>query len=146
MVRPTSQYLIPIADPLADAKLTKRVLKLAKKASQRKQIKRGVKEVVKALRKKFKGCAARCKQKSSCWHAFASIDHEHPCYSALPALHALHKVGVSHPDARAGSAFLQGTYLPSTSSRTSPSCVKTATSHTSMYLPKRHALCLQQML
>ncbi len=44
-----------IANPLADEKLTKRVLKLCKKASKRKAIRRGVKEVVKALRKKAKG-------------------------------------------------------------------------------------------
>ena len=73
MVRPTSQYLIPIADPLADPKLTKKVLKLAKKASQRKQIKRGVKEVVKALRKKFKGSAARCQHTGPCWRASAKL-------------------------------------------------------------------------
>lgn len=44
-----------IANPLADEKLSKKVLKLCKKASKRKQIRRGVKEVVKALRKKQKG-------------------------------------------------------------------------------------------
>lgn len=46
-----------IAKPLADDKLTKRVLKLSKRAAKRKQIKRGVKEVVKAIRKSTKGCA-----------------------------------------------------------------------------------------
>jgi H/ACA ribonucleoprotein complex subunit 2 len=49
--------LLPIASPLADDKLAKKVLKLAKKASKRKQTKRGVKEVVKALRKGAKGVA-----------------------------------------------------------------------------------------
>jgi hypothetical protein len=47
--------LIPIASPLADDKLTKRVLKVAKKAAKKKLIRRGVKEVVKALRKGSKG-------------------------------------------------------------------------------------------
>lgn len=44
-----------IARPLADEKLSKKVLKLAKKAAKRKQIKRGVKEVIKAIRKNVKG-------------------------------------------------------------------------------------------
>jgi len=44
-----------IAVPLADEKLTKRVLKLTKKAAKKKQIKRGVKEVIKAVRKKTLG-------------------------------------------------------------------------------------------
>ncbi|KIZ00899.1 H/ACA ribonucleoprotein complex subunit 2 [Monoraphidium neglectum] len=44
-----------IARPLADEKLSKKVLKLAKKAAKRKQLKRGVKEVVKAIRKNVKG-------------------------------------------------------------------------------------------
>lgn len=44
-----------IAKPLANEKLSKKVLKLAKKAAKRKQIKRGVKEVVKSLRKNVKG-------------------------------------------------------------------------------------------
>ena len=52
---PKKTLLIPIAKPLADEKLSKKVLKLAKKATKRKQIKRGVKEVVKAIRKKFTG-------------------------------------------------------------------------------------------
>ena len=47
--------LLPIASPLADDKLSKKVLKLAKKASKRKKTKRGVKEVVKALRKGAQG-------------------------------------------------------------------------------------------
>eukprot|EP00884_Botryococcus_braunii_P019607 jgi/Botrbrau1/632/Bobra.0161s0023.1 len=47
--------LIPIASPLADDKLSKRVLKVAKKAAKEKLIRRGVKEVVKALRKGSKG-------------------------------------------------------------------------------------------
>ena len=55
VVPPPKRVLIPIASPLADDKLCRKVLKLAKKASKRKQIKRGVKEVVKAIRKKFKG-------------------------------------------------------------------------------------------
>jgi hypothetical protein len=48
-----------IANPLADEKLSKKVLKLCKRASKRKAIRRGVKEVVKALRKKQKGCVVK---------------------------------------------------------------------------------------
>ena len=44
-----------IAKPLADDKLTKKVLKLTKKAAKRKQLKLGVKEVIKAVRKDVKG-------------------------------------------------------------------------------------------
>lgn len=74
-----TEYLSPIAKPLADDKLQKKVrhmnasvpcnrqpvsnvglcmqvLKLVKKAAKRKQVKRGVKEVIKAIRKKTKGC------------------------------------------------------------------------------------------
>lgn len=43
--------LIPIASPLADDKLTKRVYKLVTKATKEKKIRRGVKEVVKTIRK-----------------------------------------------------------------------------------------------
>lgn len=43
--------LIPIATPLADDKLTKRVYKLVTKATKDKKIRRGVKEVVKTIRK-----------------------------------------------------------------------------------------------
>ena len=50
-----SVHVSIIAVPLADDKLTKRVLKLTKKAAKKKQIKRGVKEVIKAVRKKTKG-------------------------------------------------------------------------------------------
>ena len=72
-------FLSPIARPLADDKLCKKVglskpsvlwwhidsqmksscmqvLKLVKKAAKRKQVKRGVKEVIKAVRKKTQGC------------------------------------------------------------------------------------------
>jgi H/ACA ribonucleoprotein complex subunit 2 len=48
---PRPRAILPIAKPLADDKLSKKVLKLAKSATARKQVKRGVKEVVKALRK-----------------------------------------------------------------------------------------------
>lgn len=44
-----------IAKPLADEKLSKKVLKLTKKAAKRKQLKLGVKEVMKAVRKNVKG-------------------------------------------------------------------------------------------
>lgn len=47
--------LSPIAHPLADRKLAKRVLRTVKKGSKQRRIKRGVKEVVKALRKGEKG-------------------------------------------------------------------------------------------
>lgn len=45
----------PIANPLADEKLTKKVLKAVKAAAEKKMIRRGVKEVVKALKKGEKG-------------------------------------------------------------------------------------------
>ena len=48
---PRPRAILPIAKPLADDKLSKKVLKLAKSATARKQVKLGVKEVVKALRK-----------------------------------------------------------------------------------------------
>ena len=47
----------PIANPLADEKLTKKVLKTVKAAAKDKLIRRGVKEVVKALKKNEKGLA-----------------------------------------------------------------------------------------
>ena len=50
------EALIPIAHPLADKSLTKKVFKTIKKASKnRGHVKRGVKEVVKGLRKGEKG-------------------------------------------------------------------------------------------
>lgn len=52
---PRPRAILPIAKPLADDKLAKKVLKLAKSATARKQVKRGVKEVVKALRKGASG-------------------------------------------------------------------------------------------
>ncbi|KAF9302323.1 hypothetical protein BGZ74_005526, partial [Mortierella antarctica] len=45
----------PIAAPLAQDKLTKKLLKTVKKAAKAKHVKRGVKEVVKGLRKGEKG-------------------------------------------------------------------------------------------
>merc|ERR1712188_14993 len=50
-----SSALSPIANPLADRKLKKRVLKLTKKASADKNVRRGVKEVCKAIRKNERG-------------------------------------------------------------------------------------------
>lgn len=47
----------PIANPLADKKLTKKALKVVKSAAKSKMIRRGVKEVVKAVKKKEKGLA-----------------------------------------------------------------------------------------
>ncbi|MBW0489118.1 hypothetical protein O181_028833 [Austropuccinia psidii MF-1] len=47
--------LSPIAHPLADKKLGKRVLRTVKKGAKQRLIKRGVKEVVKALQKGEKG-------------------------------------------------------------------------------------------
>ena len=47
----------PIANPLADEKLSKKVLKCVKAAAKDKLIRRGVKEVVKALKKGEKGLA-----------------------------------------------------------------------------------------
>merc|ERR1712224_616029 len=45
----------PFAQPLADAKLSKKLFKVIKKATKAKQVLRGVKEVVKAVRKGTKG-------------------------------------------------------------------------------------------
>jgi len=45
----------PIANPLANEKLTKKVLKIVKAAAKEKLIRRGVKEVVKALKKGEQG-------------------------------------------------------------------------------------------
>ena len=47
--------LAPIAKPLAQGKLLKRLHKLVSKATKEKQIRRGVKETVKAIRKGSKG-------------------------------------------------------------------------------------------
>lgn len=47
--------LSPIAQPLANEKLTGRTLKLVRKAAKAKSVRRGVKEVLKALRRKEKG-------------------------------------------------------------------------------------------
>ncbi|KAI7906417.1 50S ribosomal protein L30e-like protein [Cokeromyces recurvatus] len=49
------RYLSPIAQPLAEKKLTKKIYKTVKKASKAKHVRRGVKEVGKALRKGEKG-------------------------------------------------------------------------------------------
>eukprot|EP01113_Clastostelium_recurvatum_P016430 TRINITY_DN1939_c0_g1_i1.p1 TRINITY_DN1939_c0_g1~~TRINITY_DN1939_c0_g1_i1.p1 ORF type:complete len:147 (-),score=34.37 TRINITY_DN1939_c0_g1_i1:49-459(-) len=46
-----SESLAPIATPLANDRLTSKLLKLIKKATKEKQVKRGVKEVVKVMRK-----------------------------------------------------------------------------------------------
>jgi H/ACA ribonucleoprotein complex subunit 2 len=54
-----------IARPLASEKLSKKLLKLCKKATKKKQVKRGVKEVVKAIRKNYKGFAAKSLHASS---------------------------------------------------------------------------------
>lgn len=43
--------LVPIAEPLADVKLTKRVLRLINKSTAERKVRRGVKEVVKSIRK-----------------------------------------------------------------------------------------------
>ncbi|KAI8876759.1 L30e-like protein [Backusella circina FSU 941] len=51
----TPRFLSPIAHPLADKKLSKKLYKTVKKASKVKHIRRGVKEVGKALRKNEKG-------------------------------------------------------------------------------------------
>ncbi|EST04923.1 Ribosomal protein L7Ae/L30e/S12e/Gadd45 [Kalmanozyma brasiliensis GHG001] len=53
---PSTLEISPIAQPLAQAKMSKKLFKLTKKASKsRGHVKRGVKEVVKALRKGEKG-------------------------------------------------------------------------------------------
>ncbi|EGG13388.1 ribosomal protein L7Ae [Cavenderia fasciculata] len=44
-------FVSPIAQPMADTKLTDKLLKLVKKASKDKKLRRGVKEVVKTVRK-----------------------------------------------------------------------------------------------
>ncbi|KNE54651.1 hypothetical protein AMAG_00611 [Allomyces macrogynus ATCC 38327] len=49
------RFVSPIASPLADADLTKKLLKSVKKATATKGTRRGMKEVVKALRKGEKG-------------------------------------------------------------------------------------------
>ncbi|KAI8971965.1 hypothetical protein BDF20DRAFT_825615, partial [Mycotypha africana] len=49
------RFLSPIAHPLAEEKLTKKIFKTVKKASKVKHLRRGVKEVGKALRKGEKG-------------------------------------------------------------------------------------------
>ncbi|EFA75911.1 ribosomal protein L7Ae [Heterostelium album PN500] len=51
-------YVSPIASPMADTKLTDKVLKLVKKASKDKKVRRGVKEVVKCVRKAAKEAKA----------------------------------------------------------------------------------------
>ncbi|OAO14034.1 H/ACA ribonucleoprotein complex subunit 2-like protein [Blastocystis sp. ATCC 50177/Nand II] len=48
-------YVSPIAKPLANKSLEKKVLKLVKKAAKAKCTRRGVKEVVKSIRKNEKG-------------------------------------------------------------------------------------------
>ena len=50
-----ARLVSPIANPLADKKLTKKVLKTVKAAAGAKLIRRGVKEVVKALKKGEQG-------------------------------------------------------------------------------------------
>lgn len=47
--------ITPIAHPMANAKLQKKLLKTVKKSSRARQLKRGVKEVIKALRKGEQG-------------------------------------------------------------------------------------------
>ncbi|KAF7724175.1 snoRNA-binding protein [Apophysomyces ossiformis] len=49
------RHVSPIAHPLAEKKLTKKLFKTAKKASKVKHVRRGVKEVAKSLRKGEKG-------------------------------------------------------------------------------------------
>mmetsp|Transcript_15817 Transcript_15817/g.27753 ORF Transcript_15817/g.27753 Transcript_15817/m.27753 type:complete len:200 (-) Transcript_15817:64-663(-) len=44
-------YVSPISSPMADPKLSKRLLKLVSKAAKAKQLRRGIKEVSKAIRK-----------------------------------------------------------------------------------------------
>ena len=51
----TRLFVSPIADPMANEKLTKKLLKLTKKGMKDKIVKRGVKETVKAVRKGAKG-------------------------------------------------------------------------------------------
>ncbi|KAI8143677.1 50S ribosomal protein L30e-like protein [Fennellomyces sp. T-0311] len=49
------KFISPIAHPLAEKKLSKKVFKTVKKASKVKHVRRGVKEVGKAIRKGEKG-------------------------------------------------------------------------------------------
>ncbi|KAG0170353.1 snoRNA-binding protein [Apophysomyces sp. BC1034] len=49
------RHISPIAHPLAEKKLAKKLFKTAKKASKVKHVRRGVKEVAKSLRKGEKG-------------------------------------------------------------------------------------------
>ncbi|KAI9308806.1 50S ribosomal protein L30e-like protein [Cunninghamella echinulata] len=49
------RYVSPIAHPMAEDKLSKKIFKTIKKASKAKHVHRGVKEVGKALRKGEKG-------------------------------------------------------------------------------------------
>ena len=51
----TRLFLSPIANPLAEDKLSKKLLKLIKKGMKDKLVRRGVKETVKAIRKGGKG-------------------------------------------------------------------------------------------
>ena len=51
----TRLFVSPIADPMANDKMTKKLLKLTKKGMKDKLVKRGVKETVKAVRKGQKG-------------------------------------------------------------------------------------------
>lgn len=50
-----AEAITPIAHPMANAKLQKKLLKTVKKSSRARQLKRGVKEVIKALRKGEQG-------------------------------------------------------------------------------------------
>eukprot|EP01094_Clydonella_sp_ATCC50884_P017433 TRINITY_DN3038_c0_g1_i2.p2 TRINITY_DN3038_c0_g1~~TRINITY_DN3038_c0_g1_i2.p2 ORF type:complete len:166 (-),score=11.94 TRINITY_DN3038_c0_g1_i2:160-657(-) len=96
--------LSPIAQPLADKKLKKRVLKLSKKAAKEKNVRRGVKEVVKALRKEERGyvlglrrplfsillsCPCKCRPALACATTPHSLTHtmqQCPCDNCLPIL------------------------------------------------------------
>jgi H/ACA ribonucleoprotein complex subunit 2 len=49
------RYVSPIASPMADPDLSKKLLKAIKKGTEGKHCRRGMKEVVKALRKGEKG-------------------------------------------------------------------------------------------
>lgn len=50
-----AHHVSVIAEPLADKKLTKKLLRLNKKAAKEKGLRRGVKEVIKAIKKKEAG-------------------------------------------------------------------------------------------
>ncbi|CAO3625990.1 unnamed protein product [Cunninghamella blakesleeana] len=50
-----TRFVSPIAHPMAEDKLSKKIFKTVKKASKAKHVHRGVKEVGKALRKGEKG-------------------------------------------------------------------------------------------